>query len=79
MTAMPVSWHENCLRNFTASRDEKQGLLDRLTADVKRMNAEIEFRKLQIEKAKSLRKDKYDPDRFLGGFEKWQAARLTNT
>ena len=73
-TTFPISWHEDCLTNYIASRDEKQRQVDRLTAELGQMNREISFRRMQIETAKAKGKVAYDDDRFMGGFQKWKEA-----
>jgi hypothetical protein len=65
MSAMPISWHEGCLIAFRNSLERKQETLANLTRDVARMEEEVKFRESQIARAKALKKDCFDAERFM--------------
>ena len=65
MKAYPVAWHQECLKNFKVSMEQKKKQLANLTTEVARMEREAAFRQLQIDEALLMGKEKFDEDRYL--------------
>lgn len=65
MSAFPIAWHEECLKNFKCSLERKKQQLADLTKDVARMESEAAFSESQIARAKALKKDSFDAERFM--------------
>ena len=61
----PIAWHENNLVNFKKSLESKKRELERVTQDVVRMEREITFKQVQIEEAKTQKKDGFDEEKFM--------------
>ena len=62
---MPVTWHEENLKNFRSSLERKRKEFASLQNDVERMEKEAAFRESQINRAWALGKDSYDEDKFM--------------
>lgn len=64
MNAMPVAWHEECLKNFINTLARKRGELSRLQGEVLQMEVEAFQYKRQIDIAREEKKEKFDRERF---------------
>jgi hypothetical protein len=60
-----IEQHEECLRNFSASRDRYVKERDRLNLEIIKMTDEIIFRLKQIDEAKKRGLIEFDGDRLL--------------
>jgi hypothetical protein len=65
MSAMPVEWHEEFLKNATSSLTKKRWELERLEAEVKRDAENLKFRGEQIAEAKRRGLTAFDGERLL--------------
>lgn len=65
MAKWPIDWHENNLKNFRHSYAQKQAEVDRAVGELVRWKAEIDFRQLQVDEAKRIGQNEFDPERFL--------------
>jgi hypothetical protein len=65
MSTNSIEWHEKCLVAATASLDRKRTELARLTAEIERDTADLEFRARQIAEAKNRGMAAFDGDRLL--------------
>ena len=65
MTSYSIEWHEKTVKNKIATLDEYKRRAARLAEDIAGLEKRIKFRQLQINQAKSLGKETFDPDRFL--------------
>jgi len=65
MTAMPVSWHEECLRNQKHHLAAKEADIRRMEAEVARLRDSVAFRERQIAAAKAAGKEKFDEEQYL--------------
>ncbi len=64
-TIMPLSWHENCLRNSTYNLAREILELERLRKRCEQWAAENELYAQQIAAAKARNMDGFDRDKFL--------------
>lgn len=64
MSAMPVEWHEECLKNAEASHDRLMEEYQRMELRVEESLQDLIRRKLQIARAKKLRKASFDAGKF---------------
>jgi len=62
---MPMSWHEECLKNQRGTRDRLLETINRLQRDLAEQNKSIEFYELQISTAKKKKKNGFDRGRFM--------------
>ena len=60
-----ISWHEDCLRNSRLFLERKKEQLEDLKHEVENLEFELDFRQKQISRAKMLKKDGYDEERFM--------------
>jgi hypothetical protein len=65
MSAFPISWHEDCLRNSKLYLEREREKLAAMQAQVEAIAKGIAFRESQIARAKELGKDSYDEERFM--------------
>ena len=65
-----IEWHENCLRNQAAYLLRIKGEQDRAKRELMEALARHQFYATQIEKAKQMKKDGFDRDRFMKRKEK---------
>ena len=62
--AMPIDWHENCLKNqLTFIRSKEKELL-KLNNEIDRLKKSTKNYKQQIDRAKKLKKKTFDSDKF---------------
>ena len=64
MSAMPISWHEECLSNMVHSYLEAQREADRAAEKAHKILQDMVRYEKQINKAKRLKKPKFDAERF---------------
>lgn len=64
MPAMPISWHEECLKNQLENHKRLVLAMQRVIEDESRSRADNEMYAKQIERAKRLGKKSFDSDRF---------------
>jgi hypothetical protein len=62
---MPITWHEECLKNRLISLERSKQELARKEQQVQRETAACRFTERQIEEAKNQKKDGFDDGRFL--------------
>jgi 3-isopropylmalate dehydratase small subunit len=60
-----VKWHENCLKNQRSHVAHLRQEVERMMKDVERQEAEVAFYDLQVETAKTQKKDGFDREKFL--------------
>ena len=65
MKAMPLDWHENCLRNSEIWLAEQENELARFQTRMERNRKEVDFLRQQIEAAKKAGKTKFDAGTYL--------------
>jgi hypothetical protein len=64
MSAMPLEWHEECLRNSIESHNQRVRDLERAIEEERRSREDNERYAKQIERAKRLRKTSFDSEKF---------------
>lgn len=64
MEAMPVPWHEECLRNMKIGYKEKLRVVKAVQDDADRLKKNIEELEAQIARAKSEGKEKFDGEKY---------------
>ena len=63
--AMPIAWHEECLRNREASLELAERQARNAAAVAEGLRATNAFYRNQIETAKSAGRTEFDADRYL--------------
>ena len=68
MAKYPIKWHEECLKNqeryLVERKSEAKRQIEALTKDIENLEADVLCLRLQIQRAKRLKKDGFDPDKF---------------
>jgi hypothetical protein len=67
MSSMPISWHEENLKNMRLSLARYQEELERYQYTVENLSGECTILELQIDRAKGENKAKFDSDRYNKG------------
>lgn len=65
MTKEPLSWHNECHRNWAASVAQRRSEVERAVADIERQERELSFYETQIATATARGMEGFDRDRFL--------------
>lgn len=60
----PISWHEECLKNWRATHKEKMARLMAIADECERSRIDIEIYEYQIKRAKQEGRDGFDRDKF---------------
>jgi hypothetical protein len=71
-----IGWHEDCLKNQKASYKANKERIEREFQRLARDEASIIAYEMQIEEAKAMVMDGFDPDRFLKKRSSLSAAPL---
>lgn len=64
-TKQPISWHNECHRNWAGSVAKRRSEVARAVADLERQERELSFYETQIATATARGMDAFDQDRFL--------------
>jgi hypothetical protein len=64
MSKMPMQWHDDCLRNWKGSVEERRLAMERAKADYERCAADCAEYEAQIAQAKARGLDGFDRERF---------------
>lgn len=61
----PLWWHKECLGNMRSSLADRRAYADRIAADVRRLEGDVEFAERQIAEAEKRGLDAFDAERLL--------------